>query len=137
MCTRPVNRKSKQIIIINHFYSHDNWKKCMRDNLCTGHCLSFSSMFTYKTSSAVPESCTHHLNMNKLYYRVFLSLFISLLSLVTSSLNLLDTMQEYDIKVESRDNGRKQNKKRCQMLKKYNKLEEVYTCEMNCVLDIV
>ena len=27
-----------------------------------------------KTSSAVPESCTHHLNMNKVYYLFFLSL---------------------------------------------------------------
>ena len=39
------------------------------------------NVYIKKTSFAVPESCTHHLNMNKVYYLFFLSLFISLLSL--------------------------------------------------------
>ena len=71
--------------IINHFYSHDNWKKCMRPRWFVYWTLSEFQFNVYiKTSSAVPQSWSHHLNLDKVYYLVFLSLFISLISLVLS-----------------------------------------------------
>ena len=67
MCNRLVNRKSKQIKM-------PDAKKYNKP--------FFQCNVYIKTSSAVPESCTQHLNMNKVYY-LFVSFFLSLISLAS------------------------------------------------------